>query len=512
MAIRIKKIDKTAGILLATIALAVILRIYDLGAESLWFDEIGTIDRSTRSLAYLFIGDHIGPLYHLVIRLWVPIFGVSEISVRLPAVIFSIGSLILTYKVGTYLFSKKIGLISTFLLALSPFHIFYSQDSTNYSLFIFCVLLSMWFFIKSLDNKTDSGIIVCYVLASILALYTNLLSVFVIFIQNIFFLIKRPYSLKRWFVAQLIILFCFLAWCIPLVSHYIVAESTFFQARIGWIPEPSFSTLVDTVKTFCYGGPRYGGLDCFVIVPQWVGIVLCFLLSVLFFLGLFSIGKYFYISFLGVWIFLPMSVLLLVSVIFTPVYMIRYIFFSLPAVYIIIAKGVERVKNKFLQLGILFLITVLMIVPISIYYTKNIKIPWKKVTEYIGNNLNSEDIIIISEPSRAQIFGYYGKTGAKYLKDSRKWNVALRENLQLLEGGFIWHEEQSALIGIDNFHQLKKIVSAEFIKEGKNNIWLILTRWAKYPEEIKKYLGHFYEKKIVKKYEGVSVYCYIYKK
>ena len=54
------KINKNIGLLLSVFFFGVILRVYNIGSESLWFDEISSVDQASRRVFVLF---HILCLY-----------------------------------------------------------------------------------------------------------------------------------------------------------------------------------------------------------------------------------------------------------------------------------------------------------------------------------------------------------------------------------------------------------------------------------------------------------------
>jgi len=136
--------NQSAGemlLLAAIVILAAALRFYSLSNKGLWCDEVNMIMSSLGEAAP---GENPGHpfLYFLVLRIsmW---FGRSEFIVRLPAAIAGIAAIPLIYQTGKMLLSKEVGLVSAFLLAVSPHHIHYSQEAHSYALFTFLSLLSL---------------------------------------------------------------------------------------------------------------------------------------------------------------------------------------------------------------------------------------------------------------------------------------------------------------------------------------------------------------------------------
>src|SRR3989304_9460645 len=80
--------------------------------QSLWLDEAINItfvkNLNLHSLVFEYsIGDFHPPLYHIIMRGWVLLFGTSEITVRLPSVILGLATIYVVYLIGRKLFEEK---------------------------------------------------------------------------------------------------------------------------------------------------------------------------------------------------------------------------------------------------------------------------------------------------------------------------------------------------------------------------------------------------------------------
>lgn len=95
------------------------------------------------------VGDYKNPVpvYTMVPFIW--LLGLNEVSIRLPTVLFSIISIFVVYllvkemKLGT-----SIALISAFLVAISPWHIYFSRYVSDHMIAATLVLLGLFFFLK----------------------------------------------------------------------------------------------------------------------------------------------------------------------------------------------------------------------------------------------------------------------------------------------------------------------------------------------------------------------------
>ena len=121
------------------------LRIYQLDYQSLWHDEILTFLSSNGTWAHVLfqteIKTNILPFYYLVTHAFLA-WDSQEMALRAPSVIFGTLTIPLFYQVVRQAFGGQISLWASSLLAISPFHIFYSQEARPYAMYVFLCLLS----------------------------------------------------------------------------------------------------------------------------------------------------------------------------------------------------------------------------------------------------------------------------------------------------------------------------------------------------------------------------------
>ncbi|MBE7471129.1 MAG: hypothetical protein DPW09_23760 [Anaerolineae bacterium] len=124
--------------------LAFALRLYDLGANSLWYDELLELDVAQASLGE--IGPQLErhaamPLDYYLLHGWTKL-GRQEVWVRFPAVLFGTLAVPVIYALATRLFNKRVGYLAAILLAWASFSVYYSQEVRPYALLLFLTLLS----------------------------------------------------------------------------------------------------------------------------------------------------------------------------------------------------------------------------------------------------------------------------------------------------------------------------------------------------------------------------------
>lgn len=140
-------------------------------------------------------------LYVYLVIPFVKLFGLNVLSVRLPSVILSIFTVIGTYFLVKEIFlnDKKrifIALLSSFLLAISPWHIYISRLGHEVNAGLSFAVFAILFFLKAINGKNNLFLILSSIFLG-LALYTyQSEKVFVPLIVLVLVLIYRESLLK----------------------------------------------------------------------------------------------------------------------------------------------------------------------------------------------------------------------------------------------------------------------------------------------------------------------------
>ncbi len=141
---------KPLWLITTVFTLGFLLRIPTLGMKSLWFDEV----RSFYDAQTIRYSATAHPLAFWLMHLSLELGGVSDFFLRLPSAIAGILALPIALLIGYSLAGRKGGILSGVLLALSSYHIWYSQEARYYSLMIFFSLLALFFVVQAQERKT----------------------------------------------------------------------------------------------------------------------------------------------------------------------------------------------------------------------------------------------------------------------------------------------------------------------------------------------------------------------
>lgn len=171
------------------------------------------------------------PLYYGLLHFWFHSIGSSVLLARLLPALLSLLAFPCTYWlcqelfVETGIFASKLPTWLTIgLIAVSPFHLLYSQESRQYSLWTLTTLLSTAAFLWAIRLKTriSWGI---YTLTLVINLYTFLLAGLVAIAHGLYVMLiygfRHRKILKGYFVASVLGFMVFLPWAwILLINQY----------------------------------------------------------------------------------------------------------------------------------------------------------------------------------------------------------------------------------------------------------------------------------------------------
>ncbi|NLN92088.1 MAG: hypothetical protein GX130_02105 [Candidatus Hydrogenedens sp.] len=178
--------------------------------------------------------EHTGaPVFYIFFYYWSKITGMNPLYLRLLPVAFGTAAIVLMYFLGTSLYSRRAGLISALLLALSPTQIWFAQELRPYGLMFFLALLSLLSLQHALSSPTKkSRLWLLYYCATALFLFNHLFSVLILIPQGIYVLLRRGFSF-------------FILWALPAVilvtilffSAFDISHTTEEQGRVAPPPE-----------------------------------------------------------------------------------------------------------------------------------------------------------------------------------------------------------------------------------------------------------------------------------
>lgn len=401
--------------LLFILVLATFLRVLHIGTKDFWYDEAFTgiaVKEKFSDMMSMIIKDVHPPLYYFSAKSFSFFFDYSIYGIRLYSAIFGILGVWAVYLFTKELFNKKAALWSSFLVAISPFAIHYSQEARMYSMLGFLILISSYFFIKAL--KSDR--IVYYGLWGLfmgLAFLTHYMGIvfapifyFIYLVwkfskrdaiheRNIFNLIKKLIPDKNIIFGYLLSFIIFASW-IPTFIRHLKSGS-----NLSWVAPVKLSDLFTNLQIYLFGdwpGEMSSGMP-FPREIHWISsslvliFVTIFIISISVFLirRLKSKSLIVLISAVGF-----MLIVYFLSLAGMHYFVARYLIAASYFMFILIGVWLAEIKLKYAYTFAFFYIF-LLIITINPPYSTGYNQLSNNISKYKNNNfysLNSFDYVI----------------------------------------------------------------------------------------------------------------------
>ena len=495
---------KIPWLLLVILALASFLRIFGLGSEGLWFDEINTVLISEKGLVSIIqacnnIDTH-PPLYYVILHFWMALFGRSDAVLQSLSAFFGIISVLLIYRLGYELFDRNTGLVASFLLAISYLAVVQSQEVRMYSLLLLLSILSFLFYVRILKaDKRTRTYLICYSLSNILLCYTHIYGLLIIGSQVLYFVLFRRIYAKAasiFWGAQAATLVSFSPWIFVVVTSI----GPRVASMCSEAPKPSLSTIVSSLSEFAGYDPLNPLLLLFFLF-------LC-LVGVLYFpkarqrrgvekppqakrqmiLGI-SIRKP-KTALLLVWFFSPLVVCLIISFTFRPLFAAKYLIGITPALYLLTARGINNIDSFVssyimrvnVALALVAVVALWSLPGLHRYYAWPTQEQWREAADFVEQNSEASDVVVVCPEGYRQCFDYY------YDGDLERLGI-------------------SSTVAQDG--ELKRFVDAA--TRGKERLWLVLLTFGEVRDApIKPYLFTRYQGNLIVEEEFALVTAYLF--
>jgi mannosyltransferase len=400
------------GLLLGlTVLLGAMLRFYGIGESGYWYDEVIMVHVAQQDLSAL-VEDFPAmrpPLYVVLAHFWVEFLGTGEAATRSLSALIGVASIVFLYLLGREMFDRRVGIISAFLMSISEFQIWYSQDFRYYPLMVLMTLLSFLFYVRALKGgrRLDWGL---YSIASILLFYTHYLGLLVIVAQGLYFVLRwsrQRRDLVPWLIAQAVILVSVGASVLSFLPSTVTGTVEPMKETVA----PSLWSPLVTAAKFIFSG-RYDLSQTALAIIITVAIAYLAITITLFAVRrgprqwLMSAAQLRNrvsvrisrdnnrLILLLCWFLCPLILLFLVSVIFGPIYRHKYVIGAAPALYLLLAYGIITIRRVVPEIAVLGLIVILTLPGLQRYYATEPQEQWREVAAYIQERSNTNDVII----------------------------------------------------------------------------------------------------------------------
>jgi mannosyltransferase len=422
-------------ILLALILVGgTVLRLIALGTESLWFDEAYSVWVARHGVVWQLVQSTqriFPPAYYVLLHFWLRL-GSSEFAVRLLSVVLGVMSILAIHALATYLFGARVGVISAFLLAISPLHIAYSQEARMYILLALLGLGSAFFMLRAL-NEGRRWHWLAYVLCTALAMSTHYFALFLVPFQNLYALYvlwrrrvrpclpKEPgaFEWRNWLLSQVAVA----SLSIIGLAGVFSSETTYWWGLLDtWHGAPTLRDLVGMLFSFSLGTTvqnrllYLGGLLIFGLCAAWSLVDLKPRRPVLNKSPSTPVDDG--LLFVGLYLLAPLGLVFVLSQL-QSFWVLRYVFPFLPPWCIILARGLDRMPGKLLRPLMMTAIVLASIWPIANLYRYQQKEDWRGAVNYISSLEGPGDVIVLVDEDIWLPFEHYYRGPTPHVGISR---------------------------------------------------------------------------------------------
>lgn len=371
---------------------------------SIWGDEGFSAILSMKSLPNIIkiiARDTSPPLWNIWEWLFFNLFGTGEIVIRSLALIFFLGTIFFTFKIGELLWDRRAGFLAAVLTFLNPFFFTYAFEGRMYSIMSLGVAASMYFFLKIIYSKgsVKKTSVVGYVLSTLWAMYSHHFAIFVLIVQGGWFLFEILFGNKKAakviFKSFLLIGLGYLPWVIPLYNQ---------TSKVGggfWLGTPTVADARGLLEKYLGSG----------IVHPWQQAALVGFL-IIFVLRKWSLDKKALI--LLSWFLGPITLTWIVSQFFQSIFFDRYLLYTVPAAMILAGSRGRKLTAYVLP------ILVFVLVSIDVYYfTHPVKRPFRELSSLVKQEMRAGDFLINWNSSAHHLWEtkYYGIDAPIYIPD-----------------------------------------------------------------------------------------------
>jgi mannosyltransferase len=355
-----KKHPRLGWIILTLCLLSFARGVYQLGEQSLWWDESLSHHRASRPFSFILSNrmlflygteetpitpDQHPPLYFVLLRLVILAAGNSEFSLRYLSLAACVLIVPLLYQCGRRLYDPASGVGAVLLAACSPLYLWAQQEARPYALATLFAVTSFYALLCVVDDR-PSGLadgsrstrqttwIAAYILSTIAMLTTHYHTLQLLPAHGVIYYLARGHHKRR-------TLWALLATSIVAggIALYGVRKIMPPSAIPGYVFIPLGTLLQDVLRSFPLG---ISGTN--LTLYQWISIgLLLTALGILFTRREDSSRRH--TSYLLLCFALPVGEIYVISYL-RPIYMnIRHLMFASPFYYLLLAAGTAQVRH-----------------------------------------------------------------------------------------------------------------------------------------------------------------------
>lgn len=441
------QIIKKHKILLAIVFLGFLLRLFQLGNDILWYDEVGVFGvTKAKNLEEIIsiVRSHVMamPMDYFITWL-VSHLGTSNAILRFPSVVWGTLTLPVCYFFFKELSDSKSALFGTLLLAISPFHIQYSQELRFYASLTFFYILSTYLLFQALKNPGRKQWLI-FTIVTTIGIYFHMYVLLVLATALIWFLFGKKDTIDRQKVfrslelSSLMILLAFaigfytFSGRITLSNPFLETGITFAQTLfvgLGWLPYYSYSPELSWGWGLACLLLQVWGMVKILENPRSPAVLLLhsILIQMIIIIGLDIWKKYY---------FMPKQFICFLPILmFIAGLAVSDLNSRLSDLISITTKWKDTVMPKIAGSIILIVAILLLNFPAQVTYFRDTKGNANQITDFIYNTWHPGNIVLVTNPYEA---GYYNYFFAEVIKDETIIPSVWQADWNTIQDSTVW--------------------------------------------------------------------------
>ncbi|MEV0274192.1 glycosyltransferase family 39 protein [Hamadaea sp. NPDC050747] len=353
------------------VLLMTVLAAWHLGRPALWADELASVNAA--ALTWGRLKDLLGETdlvlapYYAFLHVWTAFAGTSEIAVRLPSALAAVGAVGVTAAVGARLWSYRAGLLAGLVLAVLPVFSRFAQEARGYSLAVFGFTLATLLLLRWTE-RPGAARLAAYAIT--LGIAVSLVPFGAMILVAHAVLAWPAYARRAWAVSAF-------AAVLPGLTLFLAGALT-QRAQVSWIPLLGWEG-------------RNGVVERSLGVAGPIAVT-----ATLFLLGLLALRRERRIIAMACWGLLPIG-LLLAAGILTPIWVARYVVFTLPGLALLAAAGLHRLSVRRATVVMLLLMVFGVAGNVAVRRPDGHSQDSRRIAQIIGPRFGVDDVAVYGD-------------------------------------------------------------------------------------------------------------------
>jgi mannosyltransferase len=410
------------GLLLALILLAFGVRIAGLTAQSFWRDEVDAL-RFAQAPPFTLLTNLArpgwnGPLFYVVLRLWMGAAGENEFAVRYLSLLWGVLGVALLYRLGREWFDCRVGSLAALLLATSPYLVWYAQEAKMYAMVCALALALLYLYRRALEAGTWRRWI-GVVLLTWLTAGTHVIGGLIVPLMAALLGVWWPTARRHWRAAAIGLATCVLPgvlvlpWALPMLVRGVdighrftplpgMVSTMLYAFGRGIVPADGLLPMGLFLFSLLAGSTLWPGTDLLAMLrraagrwgqpgenaaalPPWRGTLAAW-----------------------TWIAVPLAGLYAITL-RVPMFVDRYLIWIGPAFYLLVARGLDQVRRRWAILAGLCAAAVLLFNGWGIWEQSAhpLKSDFRAAASYVRQHRQPSDLIMFHISYVRYTFEYY---------------------------------------------------------------------------------------------------------